>query len=409
MSTPNPFDFPVVIDDSGLVPQTPSSLLTQLIDAVNATNPGYTVLPGGLIEDVSSTQVAGIALCDQAKVDLVNSLTPNGANLFLLSQLGQIYLGQTQPGLATNTAVLVVFTGTVGYVIANGFLVGDGTNTYQVQGGGVIQSSGTSQPLNAICSSNTASFSVAAGTVTTLLTSVPAAVTLSVNNPNPGTPAGAAETYYSFRARVLQAGLAACVGGPRLIKTLLGVVLGAQSNLISVQQASGGIRVVVGGSADEYDIAYAIFCAVPDPSVLVVSAVSTSRDVTVALYDYPDTYNILYVAAPVQTITMAITWNTTATNFTGGSAFPALVQPPLVAYINSLAPGQPINVLEMNELFQQAVENVLDVTLLTRLVFAVSINGTVVNPGSGTYIVQGDAESSCFTALSGSGITVTQG
>jgi hypothetical protein len=364
-----------------------------------------------LIEDLTSTQVAGMAQCDAAKVDLVNSLTPNGANLFLLSQLGQIYLGQTQPGLPTNTSVPVVFTAAsnIGYVIAQGFLVSDGTNTYQVQDGGIIESGGSSTSLLAICTSSSASFSVPANTVTTLNTSVPSSVTLSVTNPTAGTPAGAAEAPYAFRTRVLQAGLAACVGGPRLIKTLLGRVLGSQANLISVQAHSGSIEVIVGGSADQYAIAYAIFSAVPDPTVLTGSQISSGRNVTVSVHDYPDTYSILYVAAPVQTITMTITWNTTATNFTGGSAFPALVQPPLVAYINGLAPGQPINVLEMNELFQEAVLDVLDVSLLTRLVFAVYINSTLTPVTSGTQIVVGDAESSCFTALSGSGITVTQG
>jgi hypothetical protein len=408
MSTPNPFNFPIVITSAGLQPQLPSSLLTQLITQVAAVNPGYTVLPAGLIEDVSSTEVAGISLIDQAKVELVNSLTPNGANLFLLSQLGQIYLGETQPGLATNTSVLVVFSGSAGYVIANGFLVGDGTNTYQVQGGGVIASGGSSQPINAICVSSSASFSVGANTVTTLLTSAPVAVGLTVTNPSVGAPAGTAETYYAWRTRILQAGLAASVGTPRFIKTLLGIVLGTQANLISVQQASPGIRVIVGGSADTYNIAYAIFMAVADVSQLVGHAANGSN-VTVSLNDYPNTYSVLYVSAPVQTITMTITWNTTDSNFTGGAAFAGLVQPPLVAYINGLAPGQGINVLEMNEIFQEAVEDTLDSSLLTRLVFTVSINGTPTSPGSGTYLIAGDAESSCFTALSGSGITVTQG
>src|ERR1700676_3806380 len=98
MSTPNPFNFPVIIGPQGLQPQQPTDLRAQLLAAVAATNPGYTAnLPGGLIEDISSTDVAAIALIDQAKIEAVNSLTPLGANNFLLTQLGQIYgpvLGQ---------------------------------------------------------------------------------------------------------------------------------------------------------------------------------------------------------------------------------------------------------------------------------------------------------------------------
>src|SRR6185437_7072624 len=89
VSSPNPFDFPVVLTSQGLQPQSPAVLQQELLADVGATRPGYTAnLPGILIEDVSSTVVAAIQLCDQAKVETVNSLTPNGANQFLLGQLG---------------------------------------------------------------------------------------------------------------------------------------------------------------------------------------------------------------------------------------------------------------------------------------------------------------------------------
>src|SRR5437868_6226584 len=115
-------DLPTVITAAGLQPQSPASLLAQLIAKIAATNPGYTAnLPGSLVEDVSSTEVAGIAQCDSARVDLVNSLTPFGANDFLLTQLGNIY--GVPIGEETNTSVFVVFTGSPSFVIAKGFTV----------------------------------------------------------------------------------------------------------------------------------------------------------------------------------------------------------------------------------------------------------------------------------------------
>lgn len=399
------WNIPIVMTAQGLQPQSPQSLLSQLTTNVASKNPGYiNNLPGTLIEDISSTDVAAIALCDQSKVELVNSLTPYGANQFLLAQLGQLYLGQSAPGLASNTSVLVVFSGTAGYVIPNGLLISDGTYTYQVQVGGVIASTGQSVAITAIAVQS-GSWGVAANTVTQILSSVAAGIT--VTNPNTGSPGGTAETWYSFRARVLQAGLAACVSSPRFVKTLIGLLLGAQANLISVQPASGGLRIVVGGSADTYEIANAIFMAVANIATLQGSAISSSRNVTVSLTDFPDTYSLLYVAAPVQTVTMSVTWNTTLSNFTGGGAFPSLVQQPLVDYINGLGIGQVINVMEMNEIFQQAVEEVLDSQFLTRLVFDVYINSTLVNPASGTYAISGDAESSFYAQTTG--ITVQQG
>jgi baseplate J-like protein len=399
------FDFPIVITSAGLQPQAPSSLQQQLLTTVAATNPGYTPnLPASLIEDISSTDVGAIALCDRAKVELVNSLTPNGANEFLLLQLGQM-MGVPM-GLPVNTSVNVVFSGTVGYVIPNGFLIGDGTHTFQVQGGGVIGTGGSSSAITAIAIQSGA-FGVPANTVTQKITSVPGTVTLTVTNPLAGTPASGSETFESYRARVLQANLVACSSSTRGIKTFVSLVLGTSSNLIAVQQSGTNLRVIVGGSPDVYQIAYAIFLAVGNPGILTGSAVSSGRNVTVSLNDYPDTYSIEYVSAPQQTVTLSVTWNTVLANFTAGAAFPSLVQQPLVNYINSIPIGNPINVMEMNQIFQNAVASLLDPSLLTRLVFTVFINGTSTPPASGTYAVSGDPES-YFVAVT-SGITVTQG
>ena len=209
-----------------------------------------------------------IVLIDQARVELVNSLTPYGANAFVLNQLGAVY-GVT-PGLATNTSVNVIFTGTVGYVISIGFQVSDGTYTYQIQDGGVIGASGQSASLTAIATTQ-GSWPVTPNTVTQLVTSVPGAITLSVNNPLSGTPGGDAETEESFRARVLQAGLAASQGMPSFIKTYLQNLPGVVSRLVGVIVTLGvGVEILCGGG-DNYQIANAIFDSVFDPSALLGS------------------------------------------------------------------------------------------------------------------------------------------
>lgn len=401
------WDFPVVITAQGLQPQTPAALNAQVKANLQTNSPGATAsLPGSLISDMTGTVTGAISVMDQAKVEAVNSLTPYGANVFLLGKLGQLYLGQSQPGLATNTTGNVVFTSPdIGYVIPNGFLIGDGTHAYQVQVGGVIGSGGTSEPVTAVAV-QPGSWAVPANTVTALLSSVPSTITLSVSNPLAGTPAGQPETWGSFRARVLTAGFAACVSGPRLIKTFIGALLGAAANLISVQQASPGLRVVVGGNADVYAIANAIFMAVANPAVLQGSAISGGRNVSVSLTDYPDTYPILFVQMPVQVVTLEITWKTTLSDFTGGPAFPGLVQQPLANYINSLAGGQPINELQMDQIFQQAVQGSLDSSLLSAIDYTVTIDGTITAPSSGTSIVVGDPESSW--EIQPSDIAVTQ-
>lgn len=401
------WQFPIVITAQGVQPQSTASLTAQVKANATTNSPGITTtLPGSLISDMSGTVVGALSVMDQQRVESINSLTPYGCNVFTLQQLGQIYLGQSQPGLATNTSVNVVFRGTVGWIIPNGFQITDGTYTYQIQVGGVIGSGGASQTMTAIAI-QAGSWAIPADTAFTAVSSVPATVSItSITNTLAGTPSGGAESWGSYRARVLTAGLAACTSGPRFIKTLIGALLGAQSNLISVQQATGGLRVVVGGSADVYQVAWAIFMAIDNPALLQGSAVNSDRNVTVSLIDYPDTYPILFVQAPVQTVLLALSWNTTLANFTGGAAVPGLVQQPLANYINGLAVSQPINELEMNFLFTEYVAGVLDSSLISVLDWTVTINGSVTPPTSGTSIVPGDPESSWSVALTA--ITVTQ-
>jgi hypothetical protein len=372
-----------------------------------ALSPGITNdVPALMIEDVTSTQVAGLSILDQARVESVNSVSPNSANAFILTQLARA-LG-FKLGSPTNTSVLVVFSGTPGYVIPAGFLVGDGTNVYSILTGGVIGSGGHSLTLTAQSVASGA-FAVPANTVTQLLTSAPPQFGLSVNNPQAGIPALSQESWSSFRTRVQQGMLAACTSGPRLIKTLIGNVPGVPSNLVAAQAANAGIRVIVGGGGDVYQVAYAIFSAIDNPAILQGSAINNNRNVAVKLYDPPDTFNIVYVNSPAQALTGDVIWNTSLANFVGGGAFASLTQTDMAAYINSLMPGQAINVLELNEIFAADVSPVLSPALLNRLVFELSINTVLTPPGTGTYSVSGDPESYFQTPADGSGFSISQG
>lgn len=410
MSSVPPFDFPVVIVASGLQPTPPATILAQLIAAITAQQPGFTAnLPGSLIEDLTSTCTLAIAACNFYFVESVNSLTPLGANEALIGQQGQM-LG-FQQGSTTNTSVQVVFSGNPGVVIPAGFLVSDGTYFYAVQTGGPILSGGSSGAMTAIAT-QPGSWTIAEGAVTTISTSYPSSLgALTVTNPSTGSPGNSTgETYYAYRARIIQGNLAACVGSGRFIKTLLEQVPGVTANQVSVQQVSGGgIRVVCAGG-DVYAMADAILSGVADPTELQESAINPgARDVTVSLYDYPDTYSVLMVTTQTQTVTIAVTWNTSLSSFTGGSSFQGLVQQPFQTYVNSLAPGQPINLLELNAIFQAAVSGSLDPALVTRLEYSVYINGSgsPTPPASGYETIVGDPESNWNLALNGT--TVTQG
>lgn len=259
-------DIPVVVTAAGAQPTPPATLLADLIAGVAATNPGYTAtLPGSLIEDFSSTGVGALVICDTARVETINSLTPYGANDFLLLQLGQIYIGPgSAPASPTNTSVFVQFTAVdqslnplPGLVIPRGFVVSDGIYQYVVQDGGVTAASGISDPL--FCQATiTGSWAVPTGSVSQTVTSAPANVTITCSNPLPGTAGAAMETPAQYRARVLQAGRAVATGTAPMLKTLLGNVPGVQQRLISTKQNADGTWTVITGGGDPYLTAQAI-------------------------------------------------------------------------------------------------------------------------------------------------------
>lgn len=258
------------VTSAGAQPTSPIALWENLITMVAAINPGYTVLPGGLIEDLASTATYAVALLDAAAVETVNSLTPFGANPYILQELGNIY--GVQPGVEANTSVFVVFSGTVGLQIPPGFLVSDGTYQYQVQEGTTIGLDGDSPPTFCVAILS-GTWAVPANTVTTIVSSIPPAVTLFCNNPQSGTPSGGPETQEEYAARVLGAGLVSGQGNASFLKTLLTNIYGVQPRLISVKQVNGGGWEVICGGGDPYSIANAIYNSGVDISTLVGSTI----------------------------------------------------------------------------------------------------------------------------------------
>lgn len=473
-------DIPVVVTAAGAQPTSPAALRTALLTLVASTNPGYTAnLPGSLIEDVSSTEVGGLSLIDGARVETINSLDPLGANDFLLSQLGQIYIGPgSAPAVPTNTSVSVIFNGPVGLVIAVGVTVSDGTYQYVVQDGGIIESDGFSAQL--FCQATTSgSWAVPSNTVTNVVTSYPTGITVTCTNPEAGVSGAAMETSEQYRARVLQAGQAVATGTASLLKTLLGEVEGVQARLVSIRQQTAAWEVIVGGG-DPYAVAYAIYnsglnIATLEGSTLSVTAITQAnpgkvttdlnhgftsgqtgvemtgivgmtplngvsltvtvvnekeftvgintsgypayvsggvvtpnfRNVSPSIYDYPDIYTIPFVSPPQQTVTIAVVWNTTATNFVSVAAVAQLAAPALADYVNSIAVGGAMSVLVLESTFLAAVSSVLEASQVSSLSFAVSINGISTDPEMGTSLIFGDPES--YFSTSTAGIAVTQG
>jgi hypothetical protein len=458
---------PLVMTSQGLQPTAPADLRARLVALVAAQNPDYTAnLPGSLIEDIASTDTYAAVESDSFLVDLVNSITPFGANAFLLNQLGILYGVDAQP--ITNTSVYVVFTGPPGYVIAQGFTVSDGTYQYVCQNGGVIGSDGNSLPMYALATVAGA-WPVNAQTVTQLATSVPSNISLTVTNPVSGIPSTSGEPISVFRERCFTAGLAASTGMSRYVKTLVGNVPGVQPRLVSVQQDQGNYIIIVGGG-DAYQVAYAIWMAdfytpglsgatiriagVSNTNPVVITTANNHNlqtgdleiisDVTgmpflndqvlpvtvinakqfsvpldatvwgvyqfggevapnpinmfVTINDFPDSFLIPYVNPPQELVSIVVTWITNSPNFVSPTAIAQAAVPDIVNYINSLPAGvSPINFNVLNQIFLEAIQNILQPEYVISLTFQVAIGGVGVSPAPGTNVIFGDPYSYFYT------------
>ncbi|SDH09092.1 hypothetical protein SAMN05216466_10765 [Paraburkholderia phenazinium] len=398
---------PVIMTASGPVPNSPAALNSDLIATVEAEDAGFTAnLPGLLLEDLTSTGTAMLAQMDQARVDAIDSVTPYGANAFILAQQG-VMLGIPQ-GQPTNTSVLVVFTDTSapGYVLPQGFIVGDGTYQYVLQDGGVLASNGVSAPLLAVANQS-GTWAVPEGSVTQIVTSLPTPYneTMTVTNPQAGTPSTSTETVPSYRSRIIVANQVAGQGTPDYIQSLLMDVPGVIPRLVSILQSTFGWEVLCGGG-DPYQVAGAIYLGVLDLSTIVGSN-TTARNVTATITSSPNQYNVTYVNPPQQVVTVSVIWNTNLSNFTAGAQVNQLGAPAIQSYVNSIVVGQPMNLNAMSAAFQAAIASVLPVANLSAFTVTVTINGSVVTPEAGTGIILGDPES--YFQASNTAVTVTQG
>src|SRR4029077_1437628 len=98
------------------------------------------------------------------------------------------------------------------------------------------------------------------------------------------------------------------------------------------------------------------------------------RNEVVTLIDYPDTYLVTHVNPPQQDVTMTILWNTSSPNFVATDAISQAVIPAMVDYVNNVVVGQPMNIYQMQTVFQTAVYAILPPYLISRMVFQVAIN-----------------------------------
>ncbi|MDT7494697.1 baseplate J/gp47 family protein [Citrobacter koseri] len=395
-------DLPISYDISGPVPKTTDELRQLVIDTATALSPGITTdLPGSLVEDMVSTSVGALVVCDQARVDLINSCSPYAANVHLLAQLGGMY--GVQKGQGTNTSVYEVFSGPPGFAIPKGFMVGDGSYTYAVQRDTMIPESGQTEPVYCLATTE-GTWAVPAGSVNQIKTSVPDSYNLTCTNLTDGLPGAPEQSFSSYRAQVFQAGMYGVQGTPDCYRIELKNVYGVQENLISYRQASLGSWVAVVGGGDPYEVAYAIYKSVPDISALTNDVSNPSgapvEKKMIPIIVYPDTYHVPYVVPSSQNVSVIITWNTVSTTYVDPTGIEKAVQPDIADYINAIAVGEPVNIYQIQDLFLKSVQGLVSASLVSMIDVQIGINGQIVPPVADSSLVYGDTYAYFSTSAS---------
>lgn len=303
-------DIPVVIDESGAQSTSPEDLLERLIEIVSANVPDYTAnLPAALITDLATTAVGALSINDSAMVETINSVTPYGANIPMLEQLGRIY--GVPKGRGYNTSVYVVFSGTPGFTIYRGFRISDGNQSYDVQTDTTIPASGQTEVVYCIAV-NSGTWAVPSGTVTKIQSSIPEDITLTCSNPVDGVPAQNSPDWNSYRAQVISSGMVTSVGTPEFLKSELQKVSGVKTNLISYKMTAPQTWIIIVGGGDIYQVAGAIYRSIPDISTLTNEIPSGAGEsppeaVNVNIIDAADTYTIPYLIPSSQDVLVNLT------------------------------------------------------------------------------------------------------
>jgi hypothetical protein len=131
------------------------------------------------------------------------------------------------------------------------------------------------------------------------------------------------------------------------------------------------------------------------------------RNITVSINDYPDSYNITFVNPPEQTVLINLIWNTISPNYVAPAAIAALGAPAIVDYINNIYVGQPINLFELQNVFEASISSIISPALISKMIFTIEINGIETFPLNSTGLIYGDPESYFYTTTSA--VTIVQG
>jgi hypothetical protein len=379
-----------VITKAGMARRTLDDIRQSMHAVVAEIDPTIDLLSRSPQQSFIDTSVAAINECWQMIGDLFNSLTPYNANGYFLEQIAALH--GIQRNELIRPSVYVTFTGTAGFVIPAGAVVGDGGHQYQVVTGGIVSNGGA---VTLYCRAlDDGIWAIPAYTVNQVLFSVYSPNTLTCANQAAGNSGSEPESLPIFRERVLRDYRKTSSATIYNCRALLQRVDGVITRSVAIRKYMGSVKVMVAGG-DPNNIGYAIYKSGIDVSRLSGSTSlghSIERNRHALIQEYPDFYNIVFVHPVEKLIKINVFWNTHDHTFIRDMAIIAACQMPIVDYINQLPTGGRINLLELDNIFRDAASAVINPQFISNLRFQVIIDGIIKGVDNGTHLISDDAE-----------------
>ncbi len=229
---------------------------------------GYAIQKGFTVSDGLHQYVAqesGV-LANPVQSEYTGSISTTTLTVSAVAS-GEILIGDPVSGAGVTAGTVIT-----GYLTGTG-----GTGTYSVNNSQTVASTTITGAIHGtailyVVAREFGDWAIPAGTITSVVTSVPTGYAVYCTNQNPGLIAAEAETDALYRARVLDSQLLPGTGTLSMLKAMLRNIPGVQARLVSV---SGAGKIIVGGG-DPYEVAGAIFKALFDIGDLAGSSATSN-------------------------------------------------------------------------------------------------------------------------------------
>lgn len=110
---------------------------------------------------------------------------------------------------------------------------------------------------------------------------------------------------------------------------------------------------------------------------------------------------IPFVIPLQQLVTIKFEWATESANYLTDATIASLVSQPVINYRNGIFAGNPMNINNVKDVFLQAINSTLDMSLISTLNVIVTVNGIITGVDAGTNIISGDPYSYWYIASDG--------